>query len=73
MSRRSVTQAQIKRAIAAAKASGLTVSGFRAHADGSLDLLIGDQPLTTLPEPAPTSADDLDAEIAEFERAHGYG
>lgn len=68
MNKPAVTQAQTKRALAVARAEGLTVTGFRLCPDGSTVLLFGDH-LTA--EPAPVADDDGGWEA--HAKRHGYG
>lgn len=67
----SFRQVDVKRLMKGALDAGLPVDSFKIVVEnGRLTLL----PIAQLsPSPASPPADDLDAEIAEFEKAHGYG
>lgn len=61
-----MTQAKLRRAVKALEAAGVPFGGFRLHPDGSVDVLTGTGG-------APSPIDPLDAELAEWDAAHGHG
>jgi hypothetical protein len=60
-------QVDVKRLVKGALAAGLPVGSFKIVVDN------GRPTLLPIGAPEPLPADDIDAEIAEFERTHGYG
>jgi hypothetical protein len=62
------TQRDLARAIKGAVAAGMKVVGTRIEPDGTLVLIYGDAGAVVSSPPV----NDLDRELAEFERRHGY-
>jgi hypothetical protein len=69
--RAAVSLAAMQRMRRAIEREGLAFRGYRQYPDGSVEALVG-EPLTEPAEPAPPS-DPLDAELAEWDAAHGHG
>lgn len=67
MNKLAVTQAQVKRIVAACEAVGKTVTGFKLRPDGSVDVLLTE--VLTAPPPPP----DDDGSWEAHEKRHGHG
>lgn len=69
--RPAVSRAKMERAAKALRQAGIPFQGFRLHPDGSVDVLAGD-PLTVTVNRGLESIDQLDDELAQHRKAHGY-
>lgn len=65
MNKPAVSQAQMRRAKKAMEAEGVPFGGYRCYPDGRVDVLPANGN-----ESAPI--DPLDAELADWDRRHGY-